>query len=112
MKVRIRQRGNVSVVDVHGEITIGGNDVALKEAVRTLLDAGKREILLNIEQVSYMDSAGLGELAACHKRVAVARGALKLLNPSRKIADLLKITKADDVFETFVDEDLALASFR
>jgi anti-sigma B factor antagonist len=101
MKANIRDIGSISVVDLSGKITIGEGDVVLRERVTELLDSGKLNILLNLEKVSYMDSAGIGELVACYKRAKERKGTVKLLNPSGKVYDLLQLTKLEDVFETY-----------
>ena len=111
MKVNVRQIGNISVVDVSGKITIGEGDVVMRERVQELLDGGHQNILLNLEKVSYMDSAGIGELVACYKRAKEKDGVVKLLNPSGKVYDLLQLTKLEEVFETYRDEKEALVSF-
>jgi len=111
MKVNVRQIGNISVVDVSGKITIGEGDVVMRERVQELLDGGHQNILLNLEKVSYMDSAGIGELVACYKRAKEKEGVVKLLNPSGKVYDLLQLTKLEEVFETYRDEKEALVSF-
>ena len=111
MKVSVREIGHVSVVDLSGKITIGEGDVILREKVHELLDHGHEHILLNLEKVSYMDSAGIGELVACYKRAKEKKGNVKLLNPSGKVYDLLQLTKLEEVFETFRDEKEALVSF-
>jgi len=111
MKVNIRQHGHVSVVDLSGKITIGKGDRILRETVVGLLDESKKDILLNLGKVSYMDSAGIGELVACFKRVADKGGRVKLLNPTGKVYDLFQMTKLDQVFETYTDERDALVSF-
>jgi len=111
MKVKEREIGHVVVVDLSGKITIGEGDVVLRERVHNLLDAGHKAILLNLEKVSYMDSAGIGELVACYKRAKEKEGTVKLLNPSGKVYDLLQLTKLEEVFETFRDEKEALVSF-
>jgi len=111
MKVNLREYGDVTVVDLNGKITIGRGDVVLRETVQQLFDEGKRQVLLNLSGVSYMDSAGIGELVACHKRAIEKSGTLKLLNPSGKVYDLLMLTKLDEVFETFREEKAALVSF-
>lgn len=111
MKVNVRQFGHVAVVDLSGKITIGEGDVVLREKVGELLDDGQHSILLNLEKVSYMDSAGIGELVACYKRAKEKDGTVKLLNPSGKVYDLLQLTKLEEVFETFKDEKEALVSF-
>ncbi len=111
MKVAVRKIGHVAVVDLSGKITIGEGDVVLRERVTELLDGGQTSVLLNLEKVSYMDSAGIGELVACYKRAKEKNGTVKLLNPSGKVYDLLQLTKLEDIFETFRDEDEALKSF-
>jgi anti-sigma B factor antagonist len=111
MKATVREVGHVSVVDLSGRITIGEGDVLLREKVHELLDGGRTQILLNLEKVKYMDSAGIGELVACYKRAKEKNGVVKLLNPSGKVYDLLQLTKLEEVFETFRDEREALVSF-
>jgi anti-sigma B factor antagonist len=111
MKVTVRDIGKVTVVDLSGKITIGEGDVVLRERVSELLDGGKQNILLNLGKVSYMDSAGIGELVACYKRAKEKSGIVKLLNPSGKVYDLLQLTKLEEVFETYKDEKEALVSF-
>ena len=111
MKATVRKLGRVAVVDIVGKITIGEGDVLLREKVQELLDAGESRILLNLEKVKYMDSAGIGELVACYKRAKEKEGTVKLLNPSGKVYDLLQLTKLEEVFETFRDEGEALGSF-
>ena len=112
MKVNIRQEGEVSVVDLSGKITIGEGDVVLREKVQDLLDFDQKKIVLNLEKVSYMDSAGIGELVACFKRAKEKGGIVKLLNPSGKVYDLLQLTKLEEVFETYKDEREALVTFQ
>jgi len=111
MKATTRKLGKVSVVDISGKITIGEGDVQLREKVNELLDAGESRILLNLEKVKYMDSAGIGELVACYKRAVEKEGTVKLLNPSGKVYDLLQLTKLEEVFDTYKDEGEALGSF-
>ena len=111
MKATVRQIGRVSVVDLSGKITIGEGDVILRERVTELLDGGNQNLLLNLEKVGYMDSAGIGELVACYKRAKEKDGTVKLLNPSGKVYDLLQLTKLEEVFETYRDEGEALGSF-
>ena len=111
MDVTVRRTGHVSVVDLPERITIGNGDVVLRETVHELLKNGHQHILLNFKNVSYMDSAGIGELVACYNRVKEKSGAIKLLNSSRRVYDLLQLTKLDEVFETFRDEKEALVSF-
>ncbi len=111
MKATARHHGKVTVVDVSGKITIGDGDIKLREAVNGLLDEGRKSILLNMSGVSYMDSAGIGELVACYKRAREKGVSLKLLNPNGKVQDLLILTKLQEIFDIFRDEREALASF-
>ena len=111
MKASLRQVGNVSVLDLSGKITIGEGDVVLRDKVHELLDSGKNQILLNLDKISYMDSAGIGELVACYKRAAETGAKLKLLNPSGRVSDLLSLTKLQQVFDIYNDEKDALVSF-
>jgi anti-sigma B factor antagonist len=111
MKVNVRSEGDISVVDLSGKITIGEGDVVLRETVENLLKEGKSKLLLNLSRISYMDSAGIGELVACYKRSRDKGGHLKLLNPSGKVYDLLQLTKLEEIFETYRDEGEAIQSF-
>lgn len=111
MKANVRKIGKVTVVDLSGKITIGSGDVVLKETVQRLFDEGHKNIVLNLSGVSYMDSAGIGELVACYKRVVEKKGEMKLVNPGGRVQDLLALTKLDEYFETFHSEAEALASF-
>jgi anti-sigma B factor antagonist len=112
MKATVRKVGQVSVVDLSGKITIGEGDVVLRDKVIELLDAGHTKILLSLEKVSYMDSAGIGELVACFKKAREKGGTVKLLKPSGKVEDLLQLTKLWEVFDIFTDdEQTAIDSF-
>ena len=111
MKATSRHHGKVTVVDLSGKITIGEGDIKLKQEVNRLLDEGRKNVVLNLGGVSYMDSAGIGELVACYKRAREKGVALKLLNPNGKVQDLLILTKLQEIFDIFRDEREALASF-
>jgi len=111
MKATNRHHGKVTVVDLSGKITIGDGDIKLREAVNALLEEGRKNVLLNLNNISYMDSAGIGELVACYKRATEKGAKLKLLNPSGKVQDLLVLTRLQEVFEIFRDEREALTSF-
>lgn len=111
LKLNVREAGHVSVVDLSGKITIGEGDSLLREKVQALLDGGKKNILLNLEGVSYMDSAGIGELVACYKRAREKGGTVKLLKPAGKVQDLLALTKLEEVFDSYQTEKDALVSF-
>jgi anti-sigma B factor antagonist len=112
LTVKERQVGDVTVLDLSGKITIGEGSVTLRETVRKLLDEGKKKILLNLGDVSYVDSSGIGELVSSYTTTNNNGGQLKLLNLTRKIQDLLMITKLLTVFETHESEDTAVASFK
>ena len=111
MKIVERQVGDVVILDLHGKILIGEGDDALREAVTRLADSGKTKILLNLADVPYVDSAGLGEIVRCYTTVSKQGGRLKLINLTRKIQDLLAITKLLTVFETYDSEDEGVRSF-
>lgn len=99
------------ILDIDGKILLGEGDVQLREAIRRLLQSGARKILLNLANVPYMDSAGLGELVRAYTTVRREGGELKLLNLTARIQDLLTITKLISVFESFDSEEAALKSF-
>jgi anti-sigma B factor antagonist len=111
MKITERQVKDVTILDLEGKILIGEGDDALREAVTRVVDSGKSKILLNLAEVPYVDSAGLGEIVRCYTTVSRKNGRLKLLNLTKKIRDLLSITKLLTVFETFETEDEAVNSF-
>ena len=111
LKLNVREAGHVSIVDLSGKITIGEGDSLLREKVQALLDGGKKNILLNLESVSYMDSAGIGELVACYKRAREKGGNVKLLKPAGKVQDLLALTKLEEVFDSYQTEKDALVAF-
>lgn len=111
LQAAVRRIGDVAIIDLSGKINIGEGEVALREHVDDLLEGRRNKILLNMARVTSMDSAGVGELAACFKRVKTARGALKLLSPTESVDNLLRLTKLRDVFEVYHDEATALASF-
>jgi anti-sigma B factor antagonist len=111
MKIVERLVGDVVILDLQGKILIGEGDDQLREAVTKLADSGKTKILLNLAEVPYVDSAGLGEVVRCYTTVSRKGGKLKLLNLTKKIQDLLAITKLLTVFETYDSEDEAIKSF-
>jgi anti-sigma B factor antagonist len=111
MKTDIRSANGVTIVDVHGKITIGEGSIELRHRLRELLQAGKKDVLLNLGDVSYLDSSGIGELVSCYTTVANQGGRLKLLNLTKKVQELLTITKLLTVFESYEDEAKAIASF-
>ena len=107
-----RQVGDVTVLDMDGKITIGEGSVALRTAIRRLLEEGKKKILLNLAKVGYIDSSGIGELVSSFTAIGKENGQLKLLNLTQKLQDLLTITKLLTVFDVYESEDEALASFK
>jgi len=111
LNINQRQAGDVTILDLSGKITIGEGSVQLREAVRGLLDEGKKKILLNLGDVSYVDSSGIGELVSSYTTVGNNGGHLKLLNLTKKIQDLLMITKLLTVFQTYDNEQEAVSKF-
>jgi anti-sigma B factor antagonist len=114
MSVKLTTRGNgdVTIVDTSGKLTLGEGTSTLRTKIRELVAAGSRRIILNLADVTYMDSSGLGELIGAHTTVATAGGEMKLLSLAGHVHDLLKITKLYTVFETFEDEASAVSSFK
>lgn len=112
MDIQLRQRGGVTILDLSGKVTIGEGDEALLAKVTELIqDAGTKQLLINLEQVPYMDSTGIGTLITCYSRATRSEAKLKLLNTRKRVYDLLHVVKLDTVFECFTDEELAVASF-
>jgi anti-sigma B factor antagonist len=112
LTVTERQAGDVVILDLSGKITIGEGSVQVRDAVRKLLDSGRKKILLNLGDVAYVDSSGIGELVSSYTTTNNSGGQLKLLNLTKKIQELLMITKLLTVFETYENEEAALASFK
>ena len=112
LNINERQAGDVTVLDMSGKITIGEGSVALRTAIRRLLEEGKKRILLNLSGVSYVDSSGIGELVSSYTAINKEGGQLKLLNLTQKIQDLLTITKLLTVFDVYDSEAEALNSFK
>ena len=111
MKIVERKVGDVTILDLQGKILIGEGDDALRDAVTRVVQSGQQKILLNLAEVPYVDSAGLGEIVRCYTTVSKAGGKLKLINLTKKIQDLLSITKLLTVFETYDSEEEATRSF-
>lgn len=111
MKLTTRDVSGVSIVNLSGKITLGEGGVALREEVRKLLAEGKKKIVLNLAEVNYIDSSGLGELVSAYTAVKNAGGELKLLSLTSKVRDLLVITKLVTVFDVKDDEASAVSSF-
>jgi len=111
IQVTNRQVGDVTVVDVAGRITLGEGASALRENIRDLVAKGNKKILLNLSDVSYIDSSGIGELVSAFTTVTNQGGTLKLLGLTKRVKDLLQITKLYTVFEVFESEPIAVRSF-
>ena len=111
MKVNTRQVDGVTILDLSGRITLGEGSVQLRDVVRDLLSKGSKQILLNLGDVNYIDSSGIGELVSAYTAVRNQGGDLKLLNLTKKVHDLLQITKLYTVFDIKDDEASAVASF-
>ena len=111
MQIEERAVGDVVVLDLKGRITLGEGDQLLKDKVNSLVNQGRKRMVLNLAGVPYIDSAGLGEIVGSYTTVSRQGGSLKLLNLTKKITDLLAITKLLTVFETLDSEDEAVRSF-
>ena len=111
MQIDQRSVGDVIVLDLKGKITLGEGDELLKDKVNSLVNQGHKKIVLNLAEVPYIDSAGLGEIVRTYTTVSRQGGSLKLLNLTKRITDLLAITKLLTVFETFDSEPDALKSY-
>src|SRR5262245_16137406 len=112
MLLKPRRLDDVVVLDLSGRITIGEGTLILRDSIKKLLDDGDRKFLLNLADVDYIDSSGLGELVTSFTTVRNQNGRLKLLNLTRRVRDLLQITKLLTVFETFDNEAEALKTLR
>jgi anti-sigma B factor antagonist len=112
MKIAERTLGAVTVIDIDGPITLGEGDTdRLGDKVRSLLQQGRKQLIANLARVSYMDSAGLGELVQAYTTVSRQGGSLKLVGVTKRLNDLLVITKLATVFDSFESEAAAVASF-
>ena len=110
-KLTTRQVGDVTVMDVSGRITLGEGSSVLRDALHSAIEAGNRKILLNLGEVNYIDSSGIGELVAAYTSVSNHGGTLKLLNLTKRVQDLLQITKLYTVFDVHEEEAHAIRSF-
>jgi len=111
MQIEQRAVGSVMILDLKGKITLGEGDEALKDKINSLILQGHKKMLLNFGDVPYIDSAGLGEIVRTYTTVSRQGGQLKLVNLTKRITDLLSITKLLTVFETFDNEAEALQSY-
>lgn len=111
LKSQTRQMEGVTILDLSGRITLGEGSVVLREQIRDLLAKGQKKILLNLADVTYIDSSGIGELVSAFTAVKNQGGELKLLKLTKKVHDLLQITKLYTVFDIKDDESAAIAAF-
>ena len=111
MQIEERQAGEVMILDLKGKITLGEGDEVLKDKINSLILQNKKRILLNLADVPYIDSAGLGEIVRTYTTVSRQGRQLKLVNLTKRITDLLMITKLLTVFETFDVEQDAIKSY-
>ena len=108
----VRQVGNITILDITGRITLGEGSSAFRDAIRDLVNEGRTKILLNMADVSYVDGSGVGELVSAFTTVTNKGGQLKILNLTRKVKDLLQITKLYTDFDVHYEEAKAIRSFR
>lgn len=111
MKIEERNVGDIIILDLKGKMLIGEGDELLREKINSLVEGGRKKVVLNLADVPYVDSAGLGEIVRCYTTVSRKDGKLKLLNLTKRIHDLLSITKLLTVFETYETEEEAVKSF-
>jgi anti-sigma B factor antagonist len=111
VKLTTRQVGDVTVIDAVGRITLGEGASTFRDTVRDQVASGHKKLLLNLAEISYIDSSGIGEMVSGFTTVANQGGAMKLLNLTKRVQDLLQITKLYTVFEVFDDEAAAIRSF-
>ena len=112
MEIAERTVSDITVLDLKGKMTLGEGDELLKDKINSLLASGKKKLLLNLESVPYIDSAGLGEVVRTYTTVSRQGGSLKLLNLTKRIEDLLSITKLLTVFDTYDNEAEAIKSYK
>jgi anti-sigma B factor antagonist len=111
LKAAVRRAGDVAIVELSGKITLGEGSGLVRNTIKDLVNSGQKNILINLKEVGYIDSAGLGELVGAYATVTNMGGNVKLLNPQAKVHDLLQVTKLYTVFVAFDDEAEALRSF-
>lgn len=112
LTILTRRLDDIVILDLSGRITIGEGSVALRDHIRQLIGSGETKFLLNLADVDYLDSSGLGQLVSAFTTIRGQGGSLKLLNLTSRLQDLLQITKLLTVFETYVSETEAIKSFR
>ena len=112
VNIHERRIGDVTVLDMDGNIRIGGANVALQKALRSLVDEGRNQIVLNLARVAYIDSSGLGELISGHVTLSKKGGQIKLLHLTQRLHELMTITKLLTIFDVFDEESEAVDSFK
>ena len=112
MQIEERSAGDVTILDLKGKMTLGEGDEVLKDKINSLIQQDRKRILLNLGEVPYIDSAGLGEIVRTYTTVSRQGGKLKLLNLTKRIQDLLAITKLLTVFDTYDSEAEAIKSYK
>jgi anti-sigma B factor antagonist len=110
-KATVRKAGNVAIVDLAGRIVLGDGSGVVRETIKNLVGSGQKQILLNLRDVTYLDSAGLGEIVGSYATVTNGGGDVRLLHAQGKVKELLTITKLYTVFAAYDDEATALKSF-
>jgi anti-sigma B factor antagonist len=111
LTIKTRHDGNVTIMDLSGRVTLGENTGILRDELRSILAQGNKNIILNMKDVGYVDSAGLGELVGAYTTATNQGGAVKLLHLQGKMKDLMQITKLHTIFPAFEDENQAVKSF-
>ena len=112
LTINFREVGGVTVLDLKGKITLGEGSVQIRDAIRGLVGKGRKSVLLNLGDVNYIDSSGLGELVGAYTTAKNQGAELKLLKLTKKVHDLLQLTKLYTVFDIYDDEPIAIASFK
>ena len=111
LKINVRESGDVLILDLNGRITLGEEAASLRDTLKEQIDSGRKNILLNLAEVSYIDSSGLGQLVGSFATVTSRGGQLKLLNLQKRLHELMQVTKLITVFEVYATEAPALRSF-
>jgi anti-sigma B factor antagonist len=111
LKINIRETPEAAILDISGRVTLGDGLGELRDSIKEALAGDQKNILLNLAEVGYIDSSGLGQLIGSYASITSRGGQMKLLNLQKKVTDLLQITKLLTVFETYTSEDAALKSF-
>jgi anti-sigma B factor antagonist len=111
LDIQERRVGEVTILDLDGDITISGGNITLQKAIRSQVEEGRNQIVLNLGRVNYIDSSGLGELVAGHDLLNKEFGRIKLINLTKRVLDLMMLTKLNTVFDIYDNESEALHSF-